>query len=73
MAEAPETGPPCEPLPSSSHELVAAEVTEDEGPLPKRRRMLEADASERLEYRLGGILCCAVCLDLPQSAVYQVK
>ncbi len=27
---------------------------------------------ERLESRLGGILCCAVCLDLPNSAVFQV-
>lgn len=28
--------------------------------------------TEKLEYRLGGILCCAVCLDLPKSAIYQV-
>lgn len=27
---------------------------------------------EKLEHRLGGILCCAVCLDLPKSAIYQV-
>ena len=27
---------------------------------------------DRLENRLGGILCCAVCLDLPNSAVFQV-
>ncbi|OXA65164.1 Cysteine and histidine-rich protein 1 [Folsomia candida] len=26
---------------------------------------------EKLEHRLGGILCCAVCLDLPKSAIYQ--
>lgn len=26
---------------------------------------------EKLEQRLGGILCCAVCLDLPKAAVYQ--
>ena len=26
----------------------------------------------KLEQRLGGILCCAVCLDLPKSSVYQV-
>ena len=32
----------------------------------KKKRM------DRLENRLGGILCCAVCLDLPNSAVYQV-
>lgn len=27
----------------------------------------------KLEERLGGILCCAVCLDLPKAAVYQVS
>ena len=27
---------------------------------------------EKLEHRLGGILCCAVCLDLPRAAIYQV-
>ncbi|CAO1415710.1 unnamed protein product [Diamesa serratosioi] len=26
---------------------------------------------EKLENRLGGILCCAVCLDLPKTAMYQ--
>lgn len=28
--------------------------------------------NEKLESRLGGILCCAVCLDLPKMAMYQV-
>ena len=28
---------------------------------------------DKLEQRLGGILCCAVCLDLPKSAVYQAS
>lgn len=28
---------------------------------------------EKLEHRLGGILCCAVCLDLPRAAIYQVS
>ena len=27
---------------------------------------------DKLERRLGGILCCAVCLDLPKQAIYQV-
>lgn len=31
------------------------------------------DTDNKLEARLGGILCCAVCLDLPRSAVYQVS
>lgn len=30
-------------------------------------------ALDKLEHRLGGILCCAVCLDLPRSAIYQVS
>lgn len=30
-------------------------------------------ALDKLENRLGGILCCAVCLDLPRSAIYQVS
>lgn len=29
--------------------------------------------SDKLEHRLGGILCCAVCLDLPRTAIYQVR
>ncbi|XP_061398427.1 zinc finger TRAF-type-containing protein 1 homolog [Musca vetustissima] len=28
---------------------------------------------EKLESRLGGILCCAVCLDLPKTAMYQCQ
>lgn len=27
---------------------------------------------KKLEERIGGILCCTVCLDLPQTAIYQV-
>lgn len=27
---------------------------------------------QKLEQRLNGILCCAVCLDLPKSSIYQV-
>ncbi|XP_013192654.1 zinc finger TRAF-type-containing protein 1 homolog isoform X4 [Amyelois transitella] len=70
MAEAPES----EPVPSSSEieVLVASDVKEDdEGPAPKKRRLSDKDSSDKLEDRLGGILCCAVCLDLPQAAVYQ--
>jgi hypothetical protein len=28
---------------------------------------------DKLENRLNGILCCAVCLDLPRNAIYQVS
>lgn len=63
----------------------AASIREDldkpEGfpePDKKRRKTTngrsESDAAkteQKLEHRLGGILCCAVCLDLPRAAVYQ--
>lgn len=47
-------------------------------PDKKRRRTLRAEndaakTEQKLEHRLGGILCCAVCLDLPRAAVYQVS
>lgn len=40
----------------------------------KKRRKLDPkfENVDKLENRLGGILCCAVCLDLPKAAVYQV-
>ncbi|XP_071559928.1 zinc finger TRAF-type-containing protein 1 homolog isoform X3 [Temnothorax nylanderi] len=44
-------------------------------PDKKRRRTTRAEdaakTEQKLEHRLGGILCCAVCLDLPRAAVYQ--
>lgn len=64
MAEAPES----EPVPSPSEPAEVPQPVEIDEPLPKRRK----DSSEKLEDRLGGILCCAVCLELPQAAVYQV-
>ena len=47
---------------------------------PKKRLKTENNSSdnsnqlikEKLEQRLGGILCCAVCLDLPKSGIFQV-
>jgi hypothetical protein len=43
----------------------------------KKRRKTRTDditkTEQKLEHRLGGILCCAVCLDLPRAAVYQVS
>jgi hypothetical protein len=30
-------------------------------------------SNKKLEDRIGSILCCTVCLDLPQSAIYQVN
>ncbi|XP_065359451.1 zinc finger TRAF-type-containing protein 1 homolog [Calliphora vicina] len=34
---------------------------------------VQSAAYEKLESRLGGILCCAVCLDLPKTAMYQCQ
>lgn len=56
----------------------------DSGEPPAKKQMLDhpstsagsgnsASQHEKLEYRLGGILCCAVCLDLPKTAMYQVS
>ncbi|CAG9137240.1 unnamed protein product [Plutella xylostella] len=69
MAEVPES----EPIASSSVSLAGAdaEMKEEEGPSPEKRRKLDQGGQEKLEHRLGGILCCAVCLDLPPAAVYQ--
>ncbi|XP_011184298.1 zinc finger TRAF-type-containing protein 1 homolog [Zeugodacus cucurbitae] len=56
----------------------------DTGEPPAKKQMLDhpstssgsgnsASQHEKLEYRLGGILCCAVCLDLPKTAMYQCQ
>lgn len=48
-------------------------------PEAKRRKpnILSVNNDDSKKYklveRLGGILCCAVCLDLPRAAVYQVS
>ncbi|XP_045527423.1 cysteine and histidine-rich protein 1 homolog isoform X1 [Pieris brassicae] len=66
MSEIPENSP----LPTCSKVSILSE--KDDGPSPKRRKTaFDEDPSVKLEHRLGGILCCAVCLDLPPAAVYQ--
>ncbi|VVC96513.1 unnamed protein product [Leptidea sinapis] len=56
----------------SESTMIASHVEDDEGPSRKKRKTgTNEEPSERLEQRLGGILCCAVCLDLPPAAVYQ--
>ncbi|KAI4466717.1 cysteine and histidine-rich protein 1 [Holotrichia oblita] len=48
------------------------EINEPETKRRKLTRNNENDEKKnRLEERLGSILCCAVCLDLPRAAVYQ--
>ncbi|XP_055610335.1 zinc finger TRAF-type-containing protein 1 homolog [Uranotaenia lowii] len=47
---------------------------DDDEPEAKRKKIDKSTTSkifEKLEARLGGILCCAVCLDLPRTAMYQ--
>ncbi|XP_065213890.1 zinc finger TRAF-type-containing protein 1 homolog isoform X2 [Planococcus citri] len=70
-----------EVLPSSSanEPNEAAIKEEDDSPSGSKKIKLTTDhptpvegcKTENLEYRLGGILCCAVCLDLPKTAIYQ--
>ena len=55
-------------------QIVDEENNEIEEPEKKKPRLENSDKKKgyNLEDRLNGILCCAVCLDLPNVAVYQV-
>ncbi|XP_070575894.1 zinc finger TRAF-type-containing protein 1-B-like [Ptychodera flava] len=46
---------------------------ETEEPVKKKAKIDDEKVlmEEKLEQRLNGILCCAVCLDLPPAAIYQ--
>lgn len=64
--------------PTGSVDALRDEVEKSEDflePDKKRRKLARGDGKleQKLEHRLGGILCCAVCLDLPRAAVYQVR
>lgn len=66
-----------EPASSSNQNPSSTEVEEkkdDDGEPEKKRARICPNPSKnnKLEQRLGGILCCAVCLDLPIAAVFQV-
>ncbi|RZC40320.1 cysteine and histidine-rich protein 1 [Asbolus verrucosus] len=71
MSEAEATTSSSEP----TNPLEAGEKSGDEFAEPDAKRRKTAGKSDdkkyKLEERLGGILCCAVCLDLPRAAVYQ--
>lgn len=72
------------PPPESQTRRIEAS---EEGPMKKKAKLSaglgqasvssgqqqnkKVSGAEKLEQRLGGILCCAVCIDLPKSAVYQ--
>lgn len=68
-----------EPATSSSETTSSTEAVVDKTddfvePDCKRRKLNHKNEKKfELEDRLGGILCCAVCLDLPKTAVYQVS
>ncbi|XP_013137039.1 PREDICTED: cysteine and histidine-rich protein 1 [Papilio polytes] len=66
MTDIPESDPM-----SSSSENKDSEM-KDDAPVAKKRKLVpENEQCEKLEQRLCGILCCAVCLELPPAAVYQ--
>jgi hypothetical protein len=65
---------------STTENVVAVEdkvekTEECTEPEAKKRKLSNPQESkpDKLELRLGGILCCAVCLDLPRAAIYQVS
>ena len=66
------------PRPSSEDSFVNNNPDEPEAKRKKTENSAagggaSSSTSEKLELRLGGILCCAVCLDLPKTAMYQVS
>lgn len=72
-----------EPTTSSSEITSQSMIEESEKqqddfaePEIKKRKLSPNKPEEKiynLVERLGGILCCAVCLDLPRTAIYQVS
>lgn len=55
------------------HKRREEDISEAEEPHNKRQKVeIKNVAPEKLEVRLSGILCCAVCLDLPKHSIYQV-
>lgn len=67
---------------TSSSEITSQGIEETEKqddfaePEVKKRKISSNKPEEKiynLVERLGGILCCAVCLDLPRNAIYQVR
>lgn len=55
---------------------ISKQQTDFNEPSSKRQKLdtsVKAKKLEKLESRLGSVLCCAVCLDLPKTAMYQVS
>ncbi|XP_076042883.1 zinc finger TRAF-type-containing protein 1 homolog [Oratosquilla oratoria] len=58
--------------PIATQEKKCEDTTEEpERKKPKLEGREKEEEDNKLEQRLGGILCCAVCLDLPRAGVYQ--
>lgn len=63
---------------NNANRNIDSNTTGSDEPEAKRKKIeptaspSTSQTSEKLESRLGGILCCAVCLDLPKTAMYQV-
>lgn len=72
MSENEATSSSSEATPVVEENVINDEFTE---PDAKKRKVAGkcTNKKKNLEDRLGGILCCAVCLDLPRAAVYQVS
>ena len=62
------------PLSVAEKQKIMEENDDIDEPNTKKARIepLSTNSAFKLEDRLNGILCCAVCLDLPTVAVYQV-
>ncbi|XP_053660181.1 zinc finger TRAF-type-containing protein 1 homolog [Anopheles marshallii] len=70
--ETPKQAPANRNVGTSIHGRSADERDDCGEPEAKRKKVDKPSAKvEKLELRLGGILCCAVCLDLPRTAMYQ--
>lgn len=52
---------------------MSKQQTEPEAKRIKLDTSVKNKKLEKLESRLGSVLCCAVCLDLPKTAMYQVS
>ncbi|KAG8187446.1 hypothetical protein JTE90_009518 [Oedothorax gibbosus] len=64
----------CLPTPSTSaEEMVCVNLVQNPDTSLNRKKLKTSDQSELLEDKLHGILCCAVCLDLPKAAAYQCR
>ncbi|XP_070500242.1 zinc finger TRAF-type-containing protein 1 homolog isoform X2 [Chironomus tepperi] len=64
-----------EPDNNNTSNMSKQQQKEFDEPESKRQKLdgksMKGKKFEKLESRLGSVLCCAVCLDLPKTAMYQ--